>query len=211
MVARFEPSPGAVNSVVIHEINYHAPDSNDPGDWVELHNAYTVPVDLSGWVLRDSAVNHAFTIPDGMVLGPGDFLLLCANLESFSIRFPHVRNAIGDLGFNLGNGGDQVRLFNSRKQLVDQVSTGLSLLLWTEPARTYQIQTATDRFEWHDWRLVIGNGETMSCYVDLSETAQARFFRVKLVLPSTTSNGLRMGHSALSISERARCTCIKVW
>jgi hypothetical protein len=122
LVARFDPSPGAVNAIVIHEINYHAPEVGDPGDWIELFNACAVPVDLSGWVLKDSEESHAFVIPEKTILGAGGFLVLCAALDSFSARFPHVPNAIGDLGFNLGNGGDQVRLFNARKELMDEVT-----------------------------------------------------------------------------------------
>jgi hypothetical protein len=122
IVARFEPSPGALNAVVIHEISYHAPEVDDPGDWVELHNGYALPVDISGWTLRDSEDNHGFVIPEGIVMEPGAFLVLCANLQAFTNRFPEVENAIGNLGFNLGNGGDQVRLFNGRKKLVDAVT-----------------------------------------------------------------------------------------
>jgi hypothetical protein len=133
LIARFDPSPGAVNAIVIHEINYHAPSSDDPGDWVELLNAYALPVDLSGWVLKDSVHGHAFTIPQGTVLPPGAFLVLCANLEAFSARFPHVPYALGNLGFNLGNGGDQLRLFNARKQLVDEL-TYLDSAPWPKDA-----------------------------------------------------------------------------
>jgi hypothetical protein len=246
LVARFEPSPGTVNAVVIHEINYHAPDVGDPGDWVELHNGYPLPVDVSGWVLKDSEDNHAWTIPDGTVLDPGDFLVVCADTAAFTARFPHVFNVHGNLGFNLGNGGDQVRLFNARHQLIDQVSyqdtapwplqpdgegptlelirstldrslpsswraspaiggspgapntdpfseptppsleaervaNGLLLHLETEPARTYQIQVATDLLDWVDWQWVVGSGEIMPNHILMSETEPARFFRVKLV------------------------------
>jgi len=120
-VARFEPDTGAVNRLVIHEINYHAPEANDPGDWVELHNAYEVPVDVSGWVLRDSEEGHAFVIPEGTVMEPGAFLVLCADKTTFSAKFPQVVNALGNLNFSLGNSGDRVRLFNTRKELVDEV------------------------------------------------------------------------------------------
>ena len=122
VAARFEPDPGAVNAIVIHEINYHAPDATDPGDWVELHNSYALAVDVSGWVLKDSEEGHAFVIPENTVMAPGDFLVLSEDVSAFSARFPAVANVLGNLGFSLGNGGDTLRLFNTRKELVDEVT-----------------------------------------------------------------------------------------
>ena len=54
-------------------------------------------------------------------MAPGDFLVLCADVSAFETRFPNVANVLGNLNFSLGNGGDRVRLFNSRKELVDEV------------------------------------------------------------------------------------------
>src|SRR6187402_2730808 len=36
-------------------------------------------------------------------------------------HFPQVESTLGDLNFSLGAGGDRVRLFNTRKELVDEV------------------------------------------------------------------------------------------
>jgi len=122
VAARFEPDPDSVNAVVIHEISYHVPAGNDPGDWVELHNSYPLPVDVSGWVMKDSEEGHAFSIPEATVMASGGFLVLCEDASAFSGRFPAATNFLGDLNFALGNGGDQVRLFNARKELVDEVT-----------------------------------------------------------------------------------------
>lgn len=45
-----------------------------PGDWVELVNTGTAPVDLSGWVVRDNDDTHVYTIAAGTTLGAGAFL-----------------------------------------------------------------------------------------------------------------------------------------
>jgi hypothetical protein len=55
-------------------------------------------------------------------MAPGDFLVLSEDMSAFSARFPVVANVLGNLGFSLGNGGDTVRLFNTRKELVDEVT-----------------------------------------------------------------------------------------
>lgn len=160
-VARFEPDTGAVNRLVIHEINYHAPASNDPGDWVELHNAYELPVDVSGWVLRDSEEGHAFVIPEGNVMEPGAFLVLCADRAAFSVKFPQVTNALGDLNFNLGNSGERVRLFNTRKELMDEVEYG-DASPWPPQAdgegRTLELtRPGIDNAAASNWRASISN------------------------------------------------------
>jgi hypothetical protein len=122
VVAHFEPAVGAVNAIVINEINYASPATDDPGDWVELYNAYSVPVDISGWSLKDQQESHTFVFPDDTILWPGGFLVLCADSARFQAHFPAVTNRIGNLGFGLGNEGDQVRLYDARKALINRVA-----------------------------------------------------------------------------------------
>lgn len=121
--ARFEPDPGAVNAVIISEINSVA-ERDGPGDWVEIHNANSVEVDLSGWTLSDGLESHRFTFPAGTVVSADGFLVLCSDKSAFQKKFPAVRNYLGDLGFGFDKDGDQVRLFDHRRTLVDIVSYG---------------------------------------------------------------------------------------
>ncbi|WP_395690570.1 lamin tail domain-containing protein [Nocardioides sp.] len=69
--------------------------SNNP-DFVELVNTGTGPVDLSGWVLKDSTDNNAYTFPAGSTIAAGAHQVL--NGESV------------DFVFGLGN-GDAARLY----------------------------------------------------------------------------------------------------
>jgi micrococcal nuclease len=43
---------------------------NQNGEWVEISNADDVPVDLTGWVLKDESATHRFSFPDGFSLQP---------------------------------------------------------------------------------------------------------------------------------------------
>lgn len=65
--------PTAEGGVVINEIESQA---GDPGDWVELTNSGSAPIDLSGYVLTDDPndPDHIFTIEAGTVLEPGAFM-----------------------------------------------------------------------------------------------------------------------------------------
>jgi len=72
--------------------------------------------------MKDSQEGHAFSIPEATVMPPGGFLVLCEDASAFSDRFPAVTSFLVNFNFALGNGGDRVRLFNARKELVDEVA-----------------------------------------------------------------------------------------
>lgn len=120
--AIFEPDPGALNAVIISEINYHAFASADSGDWVELFNGWNVPVDLGGWEFRDSDDGHYFRIPAATVVEPGEYLVLCSDKVLFQSQHPDVTQCIGDFPFGLGNSGDTLRLFDFTGNQVDTVT-----------------------------------------------------------------------------------------
>ncbi|WP_215816432.1 lamin tail domain-containing protein [Pimelobacter sp. 30-1] len=47
------------------------------GDWVEITNTGTAPVDVSGWKVRDADAGHPFAVvPSGTTLAPGAFFAL---------------------------------------------------------------------------------------------------------------------------------------
>ncbi len=125
-------TPGAQNSapcttptdeIVINEINYNSDNLTNPGDWIELHNPNSTSVDISNWQFYDS--ENTFTIPAGTILDPDDFLILAEDAALFGSIFPHLTNGtnyIGDLMFNLSNGGERLSLFDPNKCLVDELT-----------------------------------------------------------------------------------------
>ncbi len=116
---------GAVNrpvpSLVISEINYHSPDEFDPGDWVELYNADSRTVDLTGWILKDSKDDNAYELPS-VHLPSQACIVLCADVSAFRELAPECECAVGDLGFSLGNGGEHLRLYDHRRIIVDSLT-----------------------------------------------------------------------------------------
>ena len=80
-------------AVVINEV-----ESDDPVvmDFVELANTGAAPVDIGGYVIKDSDDGHVFVIAPGTVLGNGDYYV--ANVDS------------GPGSFGLGK-DDKARLF----------------------------------------------------------------------------------------------------
>jgi hypothetical protein len=120
VLARFEPSTSVQSAIVVTEINYHSTDTFDPGDWIELYALEQT--DLSDWSLRDEQESHLFTIPEGVELSQYECLVLASDYSAFHSLFPRVSPVLGDIGFNFGNDGDQVRVYDPAGVLVDSVS-----------------------------------------------------------------------------------------
>ena len=121
-------TPGRLNSmfqvsnpIVINEINYNSIETFDPGDWVELYNPNNLPIDISNYIFMDENNTSLYVIPDGTVLSPSNYIVLCRDSENFSDLFPDIENYIGDFSFGLSGNGEPIRLYNTDNVLVDTV------------------------------------------------------------------------------------------
>ncbi|MCH8922193.1 MAG: CotH kinase family protein, partial [Planctomycetes bacterium] len=114
-----QPAPGAI---VINEILTHSDDVS--GDWIELLNTTSQPIDISGWYLSDEGDNlrkYRFRddtmIPGGTVIGPGQFLVIDQFGQNGEVGF-------GDDPFNnpgafgLSELGDSLRLSSVDPDLI---------------------------------------------------------------------------------------------
>ena len=69
-------SKGAANTPVVPSVKINEVESNGgtPGDWIEIVNTGTSPVDVSGWILKDNDATHALPIAAGTTLAAGAYL-----------------------------------------------------------------------------------------------------------------------------------------
>ncbi|RMH69536.1 MAG: lamin tail domain-containing protein, partial [Gemmatimonadetes bacterium] len=104
--------------VVINEIQYN-PYLSDETEFIELYNAGPTSLNLGGWIFRNGG-DEEFTLPP-YSLPAGQYVVLARNLSAFQAYYDDVDNVIGSYGFDLGNDGDQVRLFDPDDNLVDLV------------------------------------------------------------------------------------------
>lgn len=108
----------ASTDIVVNEVESNG---GTPGDWFELYNKGTAPVDLSGWTMLDSDDTHTpYAFPAGTTLAPSAHLV--------------VEEA--QFGFGLG-GGDSVRVF-------DPAKTQIAVYSWTAHAATGSWQRMPD-------------------------------------------------------------------
>ena len=108
---------------------------DDRGEWIELANLGSDSTDLRGWQLR-SARDPGFTIPQSLVVPPGESVILGRNGDSTANGGVHI-----DLvytGIVLGNSGDWVVLRNAAGITADSVE-------WTVPPRGTPIDNRRSR------------------------------------------------------------------
>ena len=130
-----EPPPtGPPPHVVISEVLADPPDgaagdANGDGsrhsyedEFVELHNADSDTVDISGWLVGDDDVDvgSMFRFPDAVLLAPGERVVL------FGGGLPQLAGARafvddGRIGNGLTNGGDAVVLLRAEGDTIDEV------------------------------------------------------------------------------------------
>ena len=118
-------TPGRPNqaepvNVVITEIMYHPPGTpeNKGLEYIELLNAGTASVDLTGWRFSDGV---DFTFPP-VTLQSGAYLVVTADVNEFSVAYPDVNDVIGGWNKILSNGGERVELTDESGVVIDQLT-----------------------------------------------------------------------------------------
>jgi hypothetical protein len=122
--------------VVLSEIHYHPVEraafdasgapvldlSSDVHEFVELHNAGTNAVSLSGWSLSGGI---SFVFPAGSTVAPGGFVVVAndpARLAAITQYGLTTNQILGPYSGQLGNDGDTVRVKDALGTVVDSVT-----------------------------------------------------------------------------------------
>jgi hypothetical protein len=120
------PTTGTANtvelttSVVINEIMYHPPTDQDADEFIELYNAGSQAVDLTGWSFT-RGVSYDFTT--GTTIDPGQYRVIAKDAARLMSRYAGLTSAtvIGSYQGNLDDGGERVRLRDRNHNPADDV------------------------------------------------------------------------------------------
>ncbi len=105
--------------IVINEIMYNSP--GDDEEWIELYNNTGSNVDMSGWYIQDDNPTHTpLTLPGGTAIGPDEYFTI-AVVTSGNFPFTPDFDGTDQITWSLGNGGDEVNLYNLGEIQVDYV------------------------------------------------------------------------------------------
>jgi hypothetical protein len=107
-------SPGetSLGDIVFSEIHYHPPGDKGKEEFLELHNSGVRWVDLGGWSLEGAV---RFTLPQGTVLAPGDYLVVARDAEHLR-GARGIKNVVGDYKGRLGNQGDRLEILDRERR-----------------------------------------------------------------------------------------------
>jgi micrococcal nuclease len=112
-------STDASIEIVGVEADAEGPDNENPnGEWIELRNTSSQPVDLTGWVVRDESTRHRYAFADEVVIAAGASLRLFSGTgtDTATERYwgkegESVWNNDGDTVFVLDASGSTVASF----------------------------------------------------------------------------------------------------
>lgn len=102
--------------VVISELMYHAPGTDEDREYIELTNRGSQTVDLTGWRLGDGI---SYDFPPGTVLAPGE--RLCIAQDPISAAAVYGITFLGPYSGRLANDGERIELRNEFDGLVCEV------------------------------------------------------------------------------------------
>ena len=112
------------DSIYISEIMYHPPHMGVPPEeplgleYVAVANRGESAVDLTAWYFSRGI---SFTFPEGVVINPGEELVIAKDAALFSSRYPEVSNVLGDFSGKLVNSSEKIRLRDAGGNLIDEV------------------------------------------------------------------------------------------
>ncbi|WP_279231244.1 SdrD B-like domain-containing protein [Thermus altitudinis] len=134
----YQTSPYA-GQVVINEVLFRQR-TGDVDEFIEIYNAGSTPVDLSGFRLMDGNLimgvldgigsitgsNTPFAFPSGTVLGPGQYLVVWVGSSTPDRQAPSAQYQfyLNQNQARLADGGDDLWLYDPQLRIVDYVAWG---------------------------------------------------------------------------------------
>ena len=110
----------AVCDVVINEIHYDPVNRLEHVEFIELYNAGSNSVDISGWYFSDGV---SYTFPGATILGVGQYLVVGQNPASVNAKFS-IAGTYGPFEGLLASDGERVTLRNTTGSRKDEVDYG---------------------------------------------------------------------------------------
>ena len=107
--------------LIFSEFNYKSHPNMDAGDWVEIYNRDSIPVNFKHWKFKDSDRTHVFMLPDSLTLQVGGFLVLCEDTTAFRACYADSIQIAGNFDFGLSSSGDHLQLYDLWDNLVSEV------------------------------------------------------------------------------------------
>jgi predicted extracellular nuclease len=117
-----DSTPPSSGELIINEIMQNPAAVNDgAGEWFELYNPNTSPVDINGWTIKDNdSDSHVINNGGPLIIPAGGYLVLGNNADTATNGGVTVAYSYGSSWY-LGNGSDEVVLEDTSGVEIDRV------------------------------------------------------------------------------------------
>ena len=110
----------ALAQIVITEIMYDPPHADSGREWIEVFNAGTSTIPLTGWKLHEGDANHNIIASLGStMLTPQAYAVIAESVAKFSADHPDFSGSLFHSAFSLDNVGETIELFDASSSLAE--------------------------------------------------------------------------------------------
>ncbi len=103
-------------AILINEVHVDPDIKTELVEFIELHNPSDIPIDVSGWTLRNAV---GFVFPEGASVEAGGYLVVTQDPDMFRVKFGG--SALGPWEGKLSNEGEEIELWSAAGDLIDRV------------------------------------------------------------------------------------------
>jgi hypothetical protein len=119
----------AAGTIIINEIMYDLPGTDDKHEWIEIKNISSAPVDLKDWKFfdGDGTTNHGLNEPPknggqgSLVIPVNGYAVFSGDAVTFLSDHPGFGGILIDTVMSLGNTSDVLKIINSEGVTIDEV------------------------------------------------------------------------------------------
>ncbi len=110
-------------NIIINEIMYDLPGSDDEHEWIEIYNNDSVEIEVKDWKFYENGENHGLSEILGTTrLGPGAFAIIAHNASQFQSDYPSFNGNLYYSSFSLSNTGENLILKDDDLNEMDSVT-----------------------------------------------------------------------------------------
>jgi hypothetical protein len=120
------PAP-VFGAVVVSEIMYDLPGSDQGREWIEIENRGDAPVDLAGWKLLEAGVSHKLVSVGSSIIPPHGYAVIADDAAAFRADWPAFSGVLFSSSFSLNNSGEALALKDASSTPVASAAYSSSL------------------------------------------------------------------------------------
>lgn len=111
-------------NIVINEIMYNPPGSDDGREWIEIYNNGSNPINLEGWKFYEDNTGHGLTLINGSyILNENDYALITDDYDTFLSDYSNFNRTLLDSSWDsLSNSGEYMAIKNSSLDIIDEIN-----------------------------------------------------------------------------------------